>query len=434
MNTVPLNDLIRDQDITIKNGNGKITDFVDFGFSDDIIDGICACDFCEPSLIQQYAIPILLSGKDLLMQSQSGSGKTLAFLLSALHSIDRNYQGCQAIVISHTRELTNQTAQVFDNITADIDDFTRSIVLPGIVCDDDVQFFFGTAVSIVNKIKMLLPMGLFDPMRVKYLIIDEADAVLVDNFGQPSQVLNAAWAIKSLVPHAQTVLVSATMPPSFSTIVPRFLKPNHSEIIIEKNFIPVEIAQIYMNVPLDLRPQIVLDIIKEYNKLCYEGKNMGFGQALIFVSLKQHGIMMDQYLKSQGLTSTLLMSDIGKNERDEVVQEFLQKRIRFLITTDVIARGFDNVLINFVVNFTLPKNADSSINFETYTHRIGRTGRIGFKGLALSFVDQYEKQMLIDGSIKRGFTVTEMKVNEIHLVMDKMEENEEKNRERKDLE
>ncbi|ELP86894.1 ATP-dependent RNA helicase dbp5, putative [Entamoeba invadens IP1] len=441
MSIAPADSVIRDEEIIVYGGETKITSFFDYPFKDELLDGIASMHYEKPSKIQEFAIPILLKGKDLVMQSQSGSGKTMAFLLSALQKIDYTTPQCQVVIILNTRELTRQTADVFDLLTEQIETATRLICLPGYEIQDTcAQFYIGTALSVQKAMMQGMEEQKFNPNDVKFFIVDEADAILDDTPMDATTMTpyTCLKNIKQILPTTvQTILVSATHPQNMARLEKYFVKSDHATILINQDEVPKSIRQLFVVSPLNQRAQNLLEVVKVLSRVnpsqnSVDVLEMGVGQAIIFVNRKEEAVMLCQFLNTNGIPSGILMS--GDNTmRDDMIDAFRGFKIRYLITTDVIARGIDILTVNFVVNFSIPVSYPTKcFDVTTYIHRVGRTGRIGMKGIALSFLDPSQKKEFVDKTRQNMFEVDEFSMSLVDQIPKFLLANEQHNKEIRD--
>lgn len=359
-----------------------------------------------------------------MMQSQSGSGKTMAFLLSALQKIDPANPQCQAIILLNTRELTRQTADVFDYLTEMMDSATRNICLPDKEPEYVSQFYIGTPVQVENVMGMAVSMKQLDLSKIKILVIDEADQILESN--QNNSHLDAVRRIKQMMPStAQTVLVSATRPDKMVSMEKSLLKEGYSKILIQQDEIPKSITQLYIKMHRKNRLGVIIKIMKELQKGDVTG---GFGQAVVFVNRREEAQTVQSFMVQNGVPTGLLMGNIDLEYRDKVIDDFRDFNIRVLVTTDVMARGIDILKINFVINYELPKDENNHIAMRTYIHRVGRCGRFGLLGLALSFVDDYEENEFTANCKKAHVGVEKWDEKYTEQVINKIKDNEQLNK------
>ena len=327
----------------------------------------------EPTPVQSQSIPVLLAGKDLIAQAQTGTGKTLAFLLPIMQKLDPGDRSVQALIISPTRELALQITDEAKKLTevkpANIlaayggQDVNRQIHrLKGAV-----QIVIGTPGRLLDHVNR----GSVNLSKVKFLVLDEADQMLDMGFLRDVEKIIAATP-KS----RQTLLCSATMPKAIQTLSVKHLK-DPSNVKIEGKAATVDaIFQLAVDVADDQKQQTLLELIKEMNPFL----------ALIFCRTKRRAHALCRALKERGLAADELHGDLPQGKRERVMQTFRDMKTQYLVATDVAARGIDVDGITHVFNYDLPHDP------EGYVHRIGRTGRAGKDGIAVTLVTRADAQ------------------------------------------
>lgn len=349
--------------------------FNKYNLCDEIIKSLEGIGYNKPSDVQEKVIPEILSGKDVIVKSQTGSGKTAAFGIPLCEKIVWEESKPQALILTPTRELA---IQVKDELT-NIGRFKRikSVAVFGKQPFSDqvrelkqkTHIVVGTPGRVYDHIDR----GTLDTDKIKYLVIDEADEML--NMGFIDQVRDI---IKSLSKSRQTLLFSATIP---------------EEIL--------GLCNIYMNNPVKVEvksQKLITDNIKhelyrfdEFYKLDNLGKVLISEKpetAVVFCKTKENVDKVFENLNKKGYSVNKIHGGMLQKERLEVMDKFKKGNYRILIATDVAARGIDVEGITHVINYDLP------VEKEAYVHRIGRTGRAGAKGKAISFVNQYENRLL----------------------------------------
>lgn len=349
--------------------------FNKYNLCDEIIKALEGIGYNKPSDVQEKVIPEILSGKDVVVKSQTGSGKTAAFGIPLCEKIVWDERKPQVLILTPTRELA---IQVKDELT-NIGRFKRikSVAVFGKQPFSDqvrelkqkTHIVVGTPGRVYDHIDR----GTLEIDKIKYLVIDEADEML--NMGFIDQVREI---IQSLSKSRQTMLFSATIP---------------QEIL--------GLCNIYMNNPVKVEvksQKLITDNIKhelyrfdEFYKLDNLGKILIIEQpetAVIFCKTKENVDKVFENLNKKGYSVNKIHGGMLQKERLEVMDKFKKGNYRILIATDVAARGIDVEGITHVINYDLP------VEKEAYVHRIGRTGRAGAKGKAISFVNQYEDRLL----------------------------------------
>ncbi|RKO97798.1 hypothetical protein CXG81DRAFT_12464 [Caulochytrium protostelioides] len=350
-----------------------VSTFDDLGLHADLLKGIYAMGFKKPSKIQEKALPLLLSNppKNIIAQSQSGTGKTAAFVLTMLSRVDPANPATQAICMAPARELARQ---IMDNVQA-MGKYTS--VTTGYAIRDavakgekvDAQIVIGTPGTIMDLIKRRQLVT----RDVKILVLDEADNML-DQQGLGDQSLRVK---KLMPPTCQILLFSAT----FTDLVRKYAEtfaPKANQLSLKREELSVEgIKQFYMD--CKDAPHKVVILCSIYNLLT-------IGQSIIFVHKRSDADNLAEEMRNQGHVVNVLHGGLDSTARDAVIDGFRDMKFKVLITTNVISRGIDISNVSLVINFDLPVDQSGRADAETYLHRIGRTGRFGRAGVSINFV------------------------------------------------
>ncbi|KAF7242220.1 ATP-dependent RNA helicase DDX25 [Varanus komodoensis] len=359
-----------------------------------LLQGIYAMGFNRPSKIQETALPMMLADppQNLIAQSQSGTGKTAAFVLAMLSRVNPNDKFPQCLCLAPTFELAVQTGRVVEKMGKFCVNIRVSYAVQGNRIPrgtvKEEQIVIGTPGTMLDwcfKLKFV------DVKKIKVFVLDEAD-VMIDkqNFLDQSVRIQRA-----LSPDCQMLLFSAT----FEDPVLWFAQ----RIVPEPNIIKLR------------REELTLDNIRQYyfeceNKedkykaLCNIYGSITVGQAIIFCQTRKNAKWLYWALLNDGHQVSLLSGELDVEQRAEVIQKFRDGKDKVLITTNVCARGIDVKQVTIVVNFSLPTKVTKLADFETYLHRIGRTGRFGKKGLAFNMVERHNLPLLF--SIQEHFQIT----------------------------
>ncbi len=359
------------------------------------------CGYVDATEIQEKTIPTILEGKDLIGQSKTGTGKTAAYSLPMLEKVDAKNRKVQAIVLCPTRELAVQ-------VTDEIRKFNK--YQEGI---KTVAIYGGQ--SIENQIKLLkngvqivvgTPGRIMDHMRrntlklndVKIVILDEADEMLNMGFEEDIETI-----LKDVPENRQTLLFSATMNQRILGITKKYLK-NPKNVKIKSEELTVNnIEQISISIKSNMKDEAVMRLIDAYMPK----------KAVIFCNTKRKVDDLIENLKSKRYKAECLHGDIKQAQRDRIMKKLKQGEIQILVATDVAARGIDVDGLELVINYDIPQEE------EYYVHRIGRTGRNGNIGKAITFVVGKEKskmysiQKFANTKIKEGKIPTLEEVNKI---------------------
>jgi ATP-dependent RNA helicase DDX19/DBP5 len=333
-------------------------------------------NFRKPSKIQERALPLLLMNppKNLIGQSQSGTGKTAAFVLNMLSRVDLSSLQPQALVLAPTRELARQIAGVAVLMGSFLQDkglkVTEAVPNPAMKGQQyQGQIIVGTPGTVMDMIKRRQ----LDPRGIKVLTLDEADNMLDIN-GMADQCKRVKMGLPKNV---QTVLFSATFPPEVLKFASIFA-PQANEITLEVEKLTVKgIKQMYLDCNSDE---------DKYNALVKFYGLMTIASSIIFVKRRDTAAEIEKRMTAEGHRVASLTGALEGAARDEVFQKFRNGEAKVLITTNVLSRGIDVQTVTMVINYDIPETVDRKPDYETYLHRIGRTGRFGRTGAALSFV------------------------------------------------
>lgn len=354
--------------------------FQNFGLPDGLLQTLTAAELVTPTPIQQMAIPYALQGRDLIGLAQTGTGKTAAFLVPILAKLpdeDRPRQGRlpRALILSPTRELATQIATNFTKLSGHTN-LRQVTVCGGMRYDNQIRALrkgIDVVIATPGRLEDLMERGAFDPDEIDYFVMDEADHMLDLGFYPPMKRIFAA-----LPETCQTMLFSATMPPEIAKLAKEFLTDPH-HITAPKTGMTVDRIKQQVTFLSDAGKRTRLEqILTEDDK----------EQALIFVRTKRRADTLAKKLGDSGLDVDVLHGDLRQAIRQKVLRKFRDGNIQAVIATDVAARGIDVSGLNLVINFDLTDTP------EAYIHRVGRTGRAGNSGLAISFCAPDERRKL----------------------------------------
>jgi len=346
--------------------------FNELGFEDQVIEALDAMGFETPTPIQQEAIPAVMDNKDMIAVAQTGTGKTAAFVLPILNAICKRGSSdkVSTIIIVPTRELAIQIDQQIEGLSYFTEATSIAIYGGGDGKSFDAEkkaLTTGADIVICTPGRFIshLNMGYFDTSGVKHFILDEADRMLDMGFNEDiTKIAN------KLPKERQNLLFSATMPPKIRQLSKQLLKdPVTINIAISK---PNEgILQAAYLVHNHQKIKLISSILK--------GKDHDY--ILVFSSRKVTVKEITRALNQEGLPAKGIHSDLDQQQREEVLLDFKNKKIKLLVATDVLSRGIDIKGINLVINYDIPSDA------EDYVHRIGRTARGDNTGVALTFIN-----------------------------------------------
>lgn len=362
--------------MTIFKAKFDILYFSEFGFDDDLMDGIDAMGYETATPVQEQVIPHIIAGRDIIAAAQTGTGKTAAFLLPVLHKLlsqPHDEQSINALILVPTRELAVQIAQTLEGIT-----YYTSISFISVYGGTGGALFAaerkalekGADIVICTPGRMIshLNMGYVKLDGLRYLILDEADRMLDMGFYE-----DIIKIISYLPTQRQNLLFSATMPPAMRKLANTILK-NPAEINIAISKPPEQIAQ---GAFLVYEPQKI-PLVK------YVLEQKEFGSVLIFCSSKLSVKKLYEELRRAKFSVGNIQSDLEQDQREQVLLDFRSRKLKIIVATDILSRGIDIEDIDLVINYDVPHDG------EDYVHRIGRTARAATKGTAYTFVTDKE--------------------------------------------
>jgi len=370
-----------------------ITSFNQLALHKSLLKSLDEIGYETPSPIQSQTIPLLLDGKDLVGQAQTGTGKTAAFALPILSNLDIKQKDPQVLVLAPTRELAIQVAEAFKKYATHLKNFH---VLPIYGGQDyrgqirALQRGVHVAVGTPGRVMDHMRRGTLKLNNLKTLVLDEADEMLRMGF-----IDDVEWVLEQIPDEKQIALFSATMPQQIRRIAKKYLRD------------PEEITVKVKTTTADTIRQRFWPVSGMHNKLDVLTRILEaetFDAMLIFVRTKTATAELADKLAARGYSTAALNGDIAQNTRERTIHALKNRKIDLLVATDVAARGLDVERISHVINFDIPYDT------EAYVHRIGRTGRAGRKGDAILFVAPREKRLL--GAIEKA---TNQKIDMMEL-------------------
>ncbi|MFR3729280.1 DEAD/DEAH box helicase [Lacrimispora sp.] len=370
--------------------------FKELNIMPDIIKALEKENYDIPTPIQEEAIPVILSGRDLLGCAQTGTGKTAAFaiptiqLLSEEKVTSQSKQTIRALIVTPTRELALQIYESF-NAYGKFTDLNCCVVFGGVSQkpqEEKLKQKVDILVATPGRLLALIDQKIIHIEHIKIFILDEADRMLDMGFIHDVKRIIAKTPLKK-----QTLLFSATMPPDIARLSSTILK-NPAKIEITPVSSTVDTIKQYLYfVDKGNKKELLLHILKDKN----------IESALVFTRTKHGADRLIKQLSKSNITAQAIHGDKSQGARQNALNNFKNKTLRILIATDIAARGIDIDELTHVFNYDLPDTP------ETYVHRIGRTGRAGLEGTAISFCDFDEKGQLDDIERLIGKRLTERK-------------------------
>ena len=379
------------REVTDDQQDDEIT-FADLGLPSDLLKAVTDMGFVSPTAIQKEAIPVLLSGRDVVGVAQTGTGKTAAFGLPLLDAVDSRDSVVQALVLAPTRELALQSAEAITDMAARSRGLDVVAVYGGAPYGPQIGALKGGAQVVVGtpgRVIDLIDKGALQLDDVRYFVLDEADEMLRMGFAEDVETI-----AESLPTERRTALFSATMPPAIQAVARQHL---HEPVQVEVSRPASTVAtvhQTYAVVPFRHKIGAVSRVLAVTDAEA----------AIVFVRTKSTAEDVAIELAGRGIQAAAISGDVPQRERERLVERLRAGTLDVLVATDVAARGLDVDRIGLVVNFDVPREA------EAYVHRIGRTGRAGRHGEAVTFLTPKEK-----GKLRQIERLTGSRLEEITL-------------------
>ncbi len=378
--------------------------FEDFGLHPKLMEALKAMGFETPSPIQEQAIPLMMQDEDLIGQAQTGTGKTAAFGLPMLdrllhhpaHARPAHSSGVArpfGLVMCPTRELAIQVCEQMEKM-GQAAQLNIVPVYGGQEMEKQLRRFqkpVDVVVGTPGRIMDHMERGTLNLEHVQVAILDEADRMLDMGF-----VDDVVGILRHSPPTRQTALFSATMPREVLNIAYEFMKAPQSVNVTPPDHLTVEkISQYYVQVDARTRPRALRLLLQQRKP----------SLALVFCRTKRGAERVGQQLKTDGFRAKALHGDLTQKQRDEAMAHFREGKLHVMVATDIASRGLDVFDVSHVINYDLPED------HLTYVHRIGRTGRMGANGEAISFVFPDQAQIMAEWAKSIGTTIKELKVD-----------------------
>ncbi|KAK9358930.1 P-loop containing nucleoside triphosphate hydrolase protein [Lipomyces starkeyi] len=375
----------------------SIKSFEELGLKEELLKGLYAMKFQKPSKIQERALPLLLNDppKNMIGQSQSGTGKTAAFVLTMLSRVDENVPETQALCLSPSRELARQIMSVVRQM-GQFTGVSTAFAIPGERGERGRTVTANIVVGTPGTVLDMIFRRQLKTDKLKVFVLDEADN-MIEGQGHGEQCIRIRNTLPELT---QLVLFSATFPDEVSEYA-RSIIPDANEIRLRTEELNVEaIKQLYMDCDSEEHKYEVL--VGLYHLLTV-------GSSIIFVRTRATADEIQRRMTEDGHKVSVLHGAFEGFERDRIIDDFRAGRSKVLITTNVLARGIDVASISMVINYDIPTNEVGEPDPQTYLHRIGRTGRFGRVGVSISFIHNERTWRQLD-EIQRYFNIEMIRV------------------------
>ncbi len=378
-----------------------LSDFSDLSLPQPLMKAIKDLGYETPSPIQAKMIPLVMEGRDVLGQAQTGTGKTAAFALPLIARLNMKQRLVQNLVLAPTRELAIQVAESFQQYAKYVKGFHvvplfggQDVKIQLRLLQKPVQVVVGTPGRVMDHMRR----GTLKLENLQCLVLDEADEMLRMGF-----IDDVEWILSKTPESRQVALFSATMPSTIRRIARKYLNKPEEIQIKSKTATATTVHQRYFLTNHHQKVEALGRILEAET----------FDGVLVFVRTKVDTQQVAEKLAARGFSTAFLNGDIVQSQRLRTVETFKKGNIDILVATDVAARGLDVERISHVINYDIPYDT------EAYVHRIGRTGRAGRKGEAILFITPRERRML--STIERGISkkIKEMKLPSTAVINDK---------------
>ncbi|MBN1156958.1 DEAD/DEAH box helicase [Candidatus Woesearchaeota archaeon] len=336
------------------------------GINEHVLRAISEERFEKPSSIQEKTIPLILAGKDVIASSATGSGKTLAFGTGIIHIAERG-KGIQALVLTPTRELAEQNMKALKKFSR-YKPINVVVVYGGVSINPQIENLSRADVVIATPGRMLDHIGrrTVDLRHVKMLVLDEADRMFDMGF-----IDDVKEIIHSCPAKRQTLLFSATIFDEVADLAAKYMS-NPVEIFGEAQVDPRKLAQVYYEVPEQIKFSLLVHLLKHERK----------GLAMVFCNTRRTTDFVANNLRALGINAFAIHGGFSQDKRNKTMENFHSQSVQVLVCTDVAARGLDIKGVSHVYNYDIPKDS------KEYVHRIGRTARAGKEGKAINLLSE----------------------------------------------
>jgi len=350
--------------------------FRDFLLKPELLRAIVDCGFEHPSEVQHECIPQAILGTDVLCQAKSGMGKTAVFVLACLQQLDASEKVVKTLVICHTRELAYQIKHEFDRFAKYFADVKTGVVYGGTPIDKDKEMLKTSCPHVLIG----TPGRVLALTRDKDLKLDKLSQFVLDECDKCLDKLDMRKDIQTIFidtpKKKQVMMFSATMTDETRVLCKKFMQDPHEIKVDEQSKLTLHgLLQYYVKLEEKGKNRKLNDLLD----------NLEFNQVVIFVKSVQRAIALDKLLVECNFPSIAIHSGLQQDERINRYKQFKEFQKRIMVSTDLFGRGIDIERVNIVINYDMPDDSDS------YLHRVGRAGRFGTKGLAISFVGGEEE-------------------------------------------
>lgn len=350
----------------------NISDFIKLGIKEELVNKLSDRYITDPTPIQTKAIPLILKNRDIIGKAQTGTGKTLAFALPIVQDLDRSIGTTQALILTPTRELAKQIVEEFENLMKGTD-LSVVALYGGHSADsqsnklkNNAQVVVGTPGRILEHLRE----GNTNFKHLGKIVIDEADQMMTFGFLEDIEL------IFSKVPKRKNILIfSATIPDKIRKLARRVMSNPVDIDLSPKQLLIEDVRQVAVRTTEERKSDTLSMVLQEFNPF----------MAIIFCKSRERADKLHEYMYQQGLDVEILHGEFSQKKRETILKKFRELKFPFLVTTDITARGMDIEGVTHVVNYDVPAEV------EYFVHRVGRTGRAGEKGTAITLISDKDQ-------------------------------------------
>jgi len=378
----------------------------EFAIKEELLKAIQEAGWEHPSEVQQQCIPKAIAGADVICQAKAGRGKTGVFVISLLQQLDvvetedgkdKVLNDCKAVVMCHTRELALQIQGEFNRLKSHLKNIRVETFMGGVPEEKDVAKIQKAqphiAVGTPGRLKALVKKGALKLAKLQFFVLDECDKML-----EKADMRSDIQEVFVRTPvQKQVLMFTATLPAEMRTLCKKFMRKNPLEVLVddEKELTLHGLVQHYVSLEEDGKNRKLFDILDM----------LDFKQVVIFVKTPKRAEVLAKLMRQVNFPAICIHSAMTQDERSKNFNAFRSGQERILVSTDLAGRGVDVVGVNVVINYDMPADDDKhGKGDDTYLHRVGRAGRFGTKGLAITFVATEEDQRVLQ-KVQERFTV-----------------------------
>merc|ERR1711959_814962 len=371
------------------------TGFKDFLLKPELLRAIVDCGFEHPSEVQHECIPQAILGEDVICQAKSGMGKTAVFVLAVLQQLEIKEGEVQALIMCHTRELAFQITHEFERFSTYLSDLKITTIFGGVSIKGQKEELKANPPNVVigtpGRVKTLGKDGDLKLDHVRHFVLDECDKML-----EQLDMRSDVQEIFKLTPHdKQVMMFSATLSKDIRAVCKKFMSdPMEVYVDDEAKLTLHGLVQHYVNMEESEKNRKLNDLLDA----------LDFNQVVIFVKSIDRAVALDKLLRDCSFPSICIHGRMKQEERLNRYKAFKEGQKRILVATDLIHRGIDIERVNIVINYDMPQDTEQSQGADTYLHRVGRAGRFGTKGLAITFVASEDDSNVLN-SVQERFDV-----------------------------